>query len=313
MNPLVKVSILALTLVTLVNSSLLWLTYNELSKEGHGRADIGQLQHLARDSGFIEGIITGNKKATSIRIDGLIGTHVGLTTIPLCIQLKNLLSENKSISEHCSPDMTLHLLMASKKELLSGTIPVMNKQIRIGEIGWVYLCPEPTPFLTYIGVIWIFELLTMVYIFFNCQRKIAKSVMKSTIGANKYLALSAQANHMATLVSDNMKKFPVTNECLIMWYKHPYTHVMDIHQKTIQLRGSISTVASATQLLCPMVQISRSTYVNKRLLSAHGKLVERPSSMEIKFNSGAIEPLEITKAYRNAAREVFEDIEDEKN
>ena len=48
MNPLIKVSILTTTLVTIVNSSLLWLTYEEFSKETYGRSDINFLEQLAQ-------------------------------------------------------------------------------------------------------------------------------------------------------------------------------------------------------------------------------------------------------------------------
>lgn len=309
MNPLIKVSILALTLVTIVNSSLLWLTYEEFSKETYGRSDINFLEQLAQNDLFIEGVIAGNKQTTRVKISEFINKHEDLTMTPLCTQLKTLNSDDVSITEYCSTNMTMHEFLASKKPLLSGTIPVMDKQTRVGEISWVYFCPEPTPFLTYIAIIWVVELLIMVYIFFSCQRNLAKSVTQATVGAGKFHALSAQTTHMAAIVADNMKKFPVTSECLIMWYKHPYTHIMDINKKTQQLRGSITSVASAAQLLCPMIQVSRSTYVNKRLLPQHATLKESSSVMEIVFNGDAVEPLEVTKSYRNTIKRIFEEFE----
>jgi hypothetical protein len=310
MNPLIKVSVLALTLVTLVNSSLLWLTYEEFSKENSSGAGIKILQTLAISDDFIKGIIVGNQKITQEKIDELIDTQEVLTIAPLCVQLKMLTTDNTSISEHCSPNITMHELLDSKKPLISKTIPVMNKQTRVGQIGWVYLGPEPTSFVTYIAIIWIVELLIMVYIFFSCQKNLARSVKQATVGAKKFIALSAHATHMATIVADNMKRFPVTSECLIMWYKHPYTHTMNVGNKTQQLRGSITSVASAAQLLCPMVQVSRSTYVNRLLLPHHAALKDNPSAMEIVFNGNAIEPLEVTKAYRNTIRNIFDEHEE---
>lgn len=305
MNPFIKVSVLTLTLVTLVNSSLLWLTYEEFSKENSGRADIKILQQLAKRDDFIEGIAIGNQVSTRTRIDELVDTHEDLTIAPLCVQLKIITTDNMSISEHCSPNITMHALLDSKKPLVSRTIPVMNKQTRVGQIGWVYLGPDPTSFVTYIAIIWIVELLIMVSIFFSCQKNLARSVKQANIDAQKFIALSAHTTHMATIVADNMKRFPVTSECLIMWYKHPYTHTMDVNNKTRQLRGSLTSVASAAQILCPMIQVNRSTYVNRLLLHHHAALKDNPSSMKIVFNGNEIEPLEVTKSYRNAIRNIF--------